>query len=65
MTTGPGKYNELCTYVREKAEALGVVVLIFEGNQGNGFSVQAPPSLAGALPAMLRDMANQIEADSA
>jgi hypothetical protein len=65
MTTGPGKYDDLCTYVREKAEALGVVVLVFDGNNGSGFSVQTPPSLAAALPAMLRDMADQIEADSA
>jgi hypothetical protein len=63
MAVGPGKYDDLCTLVREKTEADGVVVLVFDGNKGNGFSVQGPVSLTATLARVLRSMADQIEAD--
>lgn len=35
---GPGKYDQLCTMVREEAGAEGgAIVIIFDGNQGSGF----------------------------
>lgn len=60
---GPGKYDDLCTEVRDKVMAEGAIVLIFNGDKGSGFSCQAPLPLIVGLPAMLRSMANQIEAD--
>ena len=59
---GPGKYDELCTHVRTQADAEGVVLIVFGGSKGGGFSVQAPLNLQFALPGILRDTANSIEA---
>lgn len=64
MAFGPGEYDELCTYVREYAAALGAIVIVLNGQLGSGFSVQAPPDLTSHLPRMLRDMAEQIERDT-
>ena len=60
---GPGKYDELCTEAREKANSLGAVLLIFDGEKGWGFSVQMPPSLMADLPKLLREMADIVERD--
>jgi hypothetical protein len=61
---GPGKYNHLCTFVRQSVMADGVVLIVIGGCNGEGFECQfTTPELAVALPAMLRTMADQIEAD--
>jgi hypothetical protein len=63
MSTGPGIYNFLCTEVRERTQAAGVILIVVDGNRGSGFSVQViAPELNLKLPAMLRLMADQIEA---
>lgn len=61
MAFGPGKYDELATEVRTKAKAEGVLVLIVNGVRGSGFSAQLSLDLTLTLPAILRDIANQIE----
>lgn len=63
MALGPGKYDHLATSVRVKADARGVILLVLGGNLGSGFSVQADGPTTLQLPDLLRDMANQIEAD--
>ena len=67
MTVGAGKYDHVCTLARERAGALAAVVIILGGRHGNGFSVQsvqsAQDSVMKSLPSLLRNMANQIEAD--
>jgi hypothetical protein len=65
MAQGGGKYDAYATMVREAAEASAVVVMVFGGVRGTGFSVQGPKSLIAALPMMLRNMANGIEKDNA
>ena len=58
---GPGKYDEACTTVREMTGAVGVVLIVIEGDKGNGFSVQTlEPDLLPVLPAMLRVIADEI-----
>jgi hypothetical protein len=68
MTLGPGKYDAICTQAREQAEAEAALLVILGGNKGSGFSVQvqvhANMVLLRALPALLRDVADQIEKDS-
>lgn len=61
MPVGPGKYDDLCTYVREQAKAAGAIVIVIGGAKGAGFSVQAPPIVTLKLPALLRELAKQIE----
>jgi hypothetical protein len=62
MPLGPGKYDDLATYVREHTQAEGVVVVVFGGTKGGGFSVQAPLPLQVVLPALLRMLADDIDA---
>ncbi len=62
MPLGPGKYDHLATHVREQAKALGAIVIVFEGDHGSGFSVQAPLNITLKLPALLRTVAADIEA---
>lgn len=65
MPLGPGKYDEICTLARQAAGSPhGCVLIVFGGNQGHGFSVQATPAVLEELPAILRDIAGQIEADT-
>lgn len=63
MALGPGKYDDECTLVRAKLGAEGVILLVFEGKEGNGFSCQASPNITFRLPAILREVARQIEKD--
>lgn len=65
MAFGSGKYDDLATYVRVQAAAAGVAVIVFNGRHGEGFSVQATdPQFLNTLPAVLRNMADDIEADA-
>jgi hypothetical protein len=41
-----------------------VVLIIIDGNKGQGFSVQATLAVTMALPAILRAVADQLEADA-
>jgi hypothetical protein len=61
MAIGPGKYDDLCTQIRQQAQAEGAIVIIFKGRYGNGFSAQADLTTTLKLPAILRDVAAQIE----
>jgi hypothetical protein len=64
MAIGPGKYDDIATYVREQAWAQGVVLIVLGGRFGSGFSVQsASPIALLQLPQMLRDLAAKIDAD--
>lgn len=63
MALGPGKYDDLATYVREQAKASGAMVIVIDGRLGSGFSVQADLAALIALPDLLEHMAAQIRAD--
>lgn len=61
---GPGKYDDLCTHVRELAEAEFVIVIVKGGKAGGGFSVQAADRRdLVAMPSVLRHVADEIEKD--
>lgn len=62
MADGPGKYDFLCTLVRDLAKSEGAAVIVVNGELGSGFSVQLNEGLRLAMPAMLRLLADQIEA---
>lgn len=63
MPHGPGKYDDLCSEAKAKAQATGAILLIINGSKGYGFEVQAPIDVHLRLPTLLRDMAQQIEDD--
>lgn len=66
MSTGAGKYDELCTYVREQADAQAAVVIVLGGKRGSGFSVQHRVGVMLTpvhLAAILKSTAQQLRAD--
>lgn len=65
MPLGPGKYDDVCTLVREQTAALGVIVMVINGKHGHGFSVQADPMTLAGLPEILEDIARQLRNDRA
>jgi hypothetical protein len=65
MATGPGKYDEVATMARTLTLAEGVVLLVFGGFEGSGFSVQASADVLLQLPDVLETMAREIRADLA
>lgn len=62
MPLGPGKYDDLCTYVRENAKAAGAIVIVIRGDKGSGFACQTEPDVLLALPAILESMAAELRA---
>jgi hypothetical protein len=68
MAIGPGKYDVEATMVMRRTQAAGVLLIILEGDKGNGFSlasfdVQATLDITLTLPKLLREMADQIDSD--
>lgn len=59
----PGKYDAPCLAVRLATDAEGVILVVFNGICGSGFSVQWPPEQVKAIPAVLREIADSIEAE--
>ncbi len=62
MGTG-GKYADLCDQVRTQTDADSVMVVVYRGIRGDGFSILGSPEFCRAAPSVLRQMADQIEAD--
>lgn len=65
MPVGNGKYDHLCTLVRCATGAAGAVVLIIDGDQGSGFSVQVVPDHMAALPDVLIETAEKMRREFA
>jgi hypothetical protein len=63
MALGPGKYDDLCTYVYERAGVGaegGVAVIVIGGTRGSGFSLHADLRTTRLLPDWLENVAKQI-----
>jgi hypothetical protein len=63
MAYGPGKYSVLCAHAMTDAKALACVLITLGGEKGSGFEVVGQPGVVLDLPALLREMADQIERD--
>ena len=68
MALGPGKYDDLRSYLRAEAGLTddsngGVIVIVVGGKHGNGFSCQADIRTTRTLPDILEDIARQIRDD--
>lgn len=70
MAIGPGKYDDLCTYVRQQVGLIeggglggGVVIMVLGGNRGSGFSVQADLRTTAMLPDLIEEMARALRND--
>jgi hypothetical protein len=60
-TNGPGKYDAIATTARTDAKAVGVILIVFGGEHGAGFSAQLPAEILITVPEILRDVARKIE----
>jgi hypothetical protein len=61
----PGKYDEACTQARIATRAVGVLLVVIEGDKGTGFSVQThDKEVLHVLPAILRLTADEIEREN-
>jgi len=63
MPFGPGKYGDALTVARQLCGASSAILIVFDGEGGPGFSVQAPPGVLIDIPRVLRSTAEKIEAD--
>ena len=67
MAMGPGKYDDLCSFVATQTGITdtggGVIVIVIGGNKGPGFSVQADLATTLALPDILETTAKLIRSD--
>jgi hypothetical protein len=62
MPLGPGKYDALCTYVREKSGGKGAIVIVIgDTPEANGVSCQADLRTTLRLPSILRIVADELE----
>lgn len=60
MPLGPGKYDAICTVVREETNAQAAIVIIIGGNKGTGFSCQSAGGPLQDLPEILETVARQM-----
>jgi hypothetical protein len=58
---GPGKYDELATFIREHVGAQAVLIAVIGGDRGDGMSFQGPPALTARVPQLLRRIASDIQ----
>src|ERR1019366_9029846 len=63
MAIGPGRYDDTLTRARQSCGATSAVLIVLDGPLGSGFSVQATAEQTMKLPAVLRMVADGIEAD--
>lgn len=67
MAVGPGRYDDECTAARALTAAQVCMLIVIGGAKGSGFSVQVAgtdeqnAAVVAKLPALLREMARQIE----
>lgn len=62
---GPGKYDDECKAVKASTNAVGVLLMVVEGDRGNGVSFRtSEPELMRILPRMLEQIAQQMRLDA-
>lgn len=61
---GPGKYDNECAHVMAATNASACMLIIVDGNKGQGVSLKtSSPYVFAAMPTLLRMLADQIEKD--
>jgi hypothetical protein len=63
-TNGPGKYDKALSKAIKFAGANQGILIIIDGKDGGGFSVQAELDVVKRIPDMLENLAKQIRADN-
>lgn len=60
MPIGPGKYDDICTEIRERLGAEGVILVVYGADGTSGFSAQLPLGMTLVIPDTLELLAKQI-----
>lgn len=63
MALGPSTYDDELTMAREMCGANTAILIIIDGRAGSGFACQGSTSVLIEMPAILRQVANDIETD--
>lgn len=63
MAFGRGKYDKICEDALKETKALGLLLLVIEGENGSGFSVKATFEIMLGLPELLEAAAELIRKD--
>ncbi len=63
MAVGEGKYDKSLTLALEFSYAQEGILIVFDGNKGMGFSVQATEENIAKIPDVLEHMAKEIRKD--
>jgi len=61
MPLGKGKYDDQCKRVMKETKANGVILIVNEGEKGNGFSSRLTLEDTLRMPSILRSVADVIE----
>jgi len=63
MAYGAGKYDDEAVEVLKETEGRGVLLMVFEGKRGSGFSFVGDINIILKVPEILRQVASEIERD--
>ena len=61
MAHGPGKYDKQLTTALNSVGALEGILIVIDGDSGQGFSAQFSVENTESVPKMLRHIADEIE----
>ncbi len=59
-----GKYDAECEKLQQELGAEGVLLIVFNGSRGMGFSATVTAEVMLAIPAILRRVADDIDSNS-
>jgi hypothetical protein len=65
FTKLPSNYDKICSAARLMANAKGAVLLIYDGRNGSGLSVQCDARLLKHLPALMHAAADELQRENA
>lgn len=60
---GKGVYDDAASVARQSTKGKAVILIVFDGEHGNGFSAQLSAEYMIRVPSVLRTVAAQIEQD--
>lgn len=63
MAIGPGKYDDVASEIRERLKADGVLLIVMNGDQGDGVAAQVTALRLFGLADMLEALAGKFRED--